>query len=404
MIDELRAEARDWFAVNWDPDRRLGDWWALLAQSGWGFPTWPAAWFGKGLSGPLATVVDDERKRAGAAAPPLTLGTRIIAPLLLEFGTQDQKERYLLPTVSGQAAWCELFSEPGAGSDLASLATRAVSDGDEWIVNGQKVWSSGASVSRWGLLAARTDPEATKQRGLTCFVLDMEHNGVDVRPLRTMTGEHKFSEVFVTDATIPNENVIGTVGRGWDVVKATLALERKLIGPAGGGGGLSDNTKVPDLDQPASVVVSSERAGQQRGAMITGVGGSALVHALLEQFGGRDDPIIRQEIARLHTVIEVVRYTALRSRAVADRDGHPGPEASTLKLLSGRIVLVLRDLATRLEGAHTTLSGSDAPMGAIVQKLVLSSPSMAIMTGTDEIQKNIIGERILGLPSEPSMD
>jgi len=399
----VRSEARAWFEANWDAARPLGEWWDRLARSGWGFPAWPTEWFGKGLDPSLAVVADEERRRVGAAGPPTTLGTKVIAPLLLDHGTDDQKRSYLLPTIAGQAVWCELFSEPDAGSDLAGIRTRATRDGDEWMVSGQKVWSSGATIARWGLLVARTDPDVPKRQGLTGFVLDMDQSGVDARPLRTMTGEAKFSEVFLTDARIPNVNVIGDVGGGWALVKATLALERKIIGPAGGaGGGMSENSKPPALDQPAGSVAAVEQAGQQRGAMMMGTGASALVVALLERFGGSADHVVRQDVARLHSLLEVSRYTGLRARAAAGTDGPPGPEAAIAKLLTGKVTRTLRELALRLEGPHGMLAGADAPLDGVVQRLALTSPSMSIMLGTDEILRNVIGERVLGLPPEPS--
>jgi len=398
---DVRVEARQWFDQHWDPAIPLGEWWEMLARSGWGFPAWPTEWFGRALPPEAVAVVAEERTRAGAAGPPETLGTKAIAPLLLSRGADPQKARYLLPTVSGQAIWCELFSEPGAGSDLAGLTTRAVRDGDEWIVNGQKVWSSGAPVARWGLLVARTDRTVPKHQGLTCFVVDMGGAGVETRPLRTMTGEYKFSEVFLDDVRVPAADVVGEVGRGWDLVKDTLALERKVIGPAGGGGGMVDNNRIPAPDRPAGEVAEQERAGRQRGAMVTGAGGMALVRKLLECFGGRDDPVTRQQVAGLYCLQEVVRFTALRSRAGYGRGGQSGPSASVLKLLTGRTAIALREVALRIEGARGMLSAGDAPLGAVVQKLTLTSPSMSIMAGTDEIQKNIIGERVLGLPAAP---
>jgi alkylation response protein AidB-like acyl-CoA dehydrogenase len=398
---EARTHARQWFEANWDPSLTLGAWWALLAESGWGSPTFPSEWFGKGLSTSGAAAVEDERRRVGAASPPRTLGTKAIAPLLLSHGTDEQMQRYLLPTLTGQAVWCELFSEPGAGSDLASLSTRAVLDGDEWVVNGEKVWSSGAPVARWGLLVARTDPDVPKQRGLTAFVLDMRQDGVEARPLRTMAGDHKFSEVFLTDARVRVPDIVGGLGRGWDVTKATLALERTVIAPGGGGGGMAENKVLP-LDQPAGTMADVERSGQQRGAMITGAGAMELIRALSSSFGGFDDPTTRQRVAQLHSLVEIVRWSGQRVRT-APR-GVRGPDASTMKLLAGRVTIALRELAISMEGAHGMLSGADAPLAGVVQKLVLTSPSMSIMVGTDEIQRNVIGERILGLPAEPAVD
>lgn len=398
----VRERAATWFRHNWNPDISLGEWWALLAASGWGFPTFPRQWFGLDLPLKMAAAVNDERKRIGAAAPPTTIGARVLAPLVLDYGTEDQKRRYLFDTLAGSAIWCELFSEPGYGSDLADLATRAVRDGDEWVLNGQKVWSSGAEIARWGLVVVRTEPDLPKQQGLTCFVVDMDTHGIETRPLRVMTGEEKFNEVFFTDVRVPNADVLGTVSRGWDVTKATLALERKLFGPGAGGGGLGDNTKRPTLERPAGDVAAIEQAGQQRGAMVSGAGALELIRALLARIGEPVDPIVRQDVARLHCLLETARYTNLRIRAATARGEQPGPEASVVKLLTGKATLVARELALRLEGPAATLSGPDAPFDGVAQRLFLTSPSMSIMAGTDEIQRNIIGERVLGLPSEPS--
>jgi alkylation response protein AidB-like acyl-CoA dehydrogenase len=403
-LDGVRALARAWFASNWDRDRPLGEWWTLLVSSGWGFPGLPEGWFGKGLPRAAVAVVDEERRRAGAAAAPMTLGVKAIVPLLLAHGSEKQKERCILPTLTGQAVWCELFSEPGAGSDLASLATRAARDGDEWVVNGQKVWSSGAPMARWGLLAARTDTAAAKQRGLTCFILDMGQPGVEARPLRTMAGDATFSEVFLTDARVHVDDVVGEVGRGWELTKEALALERTVISPSGGGGGGMAENKLLPLDQPAGVTADAERAGRQRGAMVTGSGATALIDTLLDTFGGATDPVVRQRVAQVHTLVEVVRFCGLRARAARARADARGLDASTMKLLSGRVTIALRELAIQLEGAHGMLHRSDAPLGGVVQKLVLVSPSMSIMVGTDEIQRNLIADRVLGLPAEPSVD
>jgi alkylation response protein AidB-like acyl-CoA dehydrogenase len=380
----LRAEARAWFEANWDPDQPLKTWWETLARSGWAFPTFPAAWFGKDLTPDQAAIVDEERRLAGAAPAPSTLGPRVIAPLILRHGTDEQKEEYLLPTIAGQAVWCELFSEPGAGSDLASLITRATkARNDHWIVNGQKVWTSGAPIARWGLLTARTeaDKHKPKREGMTCFLLDMDSAGVDTRPLRTMTGEEKFSEVFLTDVRVLHKSILGDINQGWTLTKETLALERRALGR------LSDNHKPPPLDKPAGALATVEQAGQSRGAMAAGAGALALIKALLDRFGPADDPVVRQEIARLYTLLQVSKHAT---------------RAEVVKLLTSKVSQTLRDLALRLEGPYGMLSGPDAPLNGVVQKIALTSPSMSIMTGTDEIHKNIIGERILGLPAEPT--
>jgi alkylation response protein AidB-like acyl-CoA dehydrogenase len=385
----VRIEARAWFEANWDPDLALGDWWERLASSGWGFPVFPSEWFGKGVSSGSALAVTDERKRAAAAAPPDRIGAKAIAPLLLEYGTDDQLRRYLPDTLTDRAVWCELFSEPGAGSDLAGLSTRAQQAGDRWIVTGQKVWSSGADFARWGLLLARTDPDLPKQRGLTCFVLDMDRSGVDVRPLVTMTGEAEFNEVFITETAVPNDNVVGDVGNGWTVVKSALAHERRAMGS----GGLGDNSRKPDLAQRAGDVAERERAGRRRGGLASGGGAEELMRTLLAR-DGCNNARVRQDAARLYSLLRIARWTAVR----------PGAEPGVQRLITSEIARLQRDFYLRLEGPDAMLAGDDAPLGGVVQRLALWSPAMSIMLGTDEVQRNIVGERVLGLPGEPSVD
>lgn len=379
-LSSVRAEARSWFESNWDPSLPLGEWWERLASSGWGFPSFPAPWFGRGLDPGDGAAVEDERRAIGAAPAPSTIGAKVIAPLLVEFGTDEQKSRYLWDTLTGRAVWCELFSEPGAGSDLRSLSTRARLDGTDWVIDGQKVWTSGAPIARWGLLASRA-PE-----GITCFVLDMRADGVEVRPLRVMTGDAKLSEVFLTGVRVPAEDMVGTVGDGWRVVKTTLALERRMIGA------LTDNNKVAAVDRPAGELAALEGRGQQRGGLLSGAGAMPLVEALLARFGGSSDPVIRQDVARLYTLAAVSRHT--RARQVEGA-------APLVRLLSGRVSIALRELANRLSGPSAMLSGGDAELGGVVQRLTLMSPSISIVVGTDEIQRNLIGERLLGLPPEP---
>jgi alkylation response protein AidB-like acyl-CoA dehydrogenase len=381
--------ARAWFDENWDANLSLGDWWDRLVASGWGFPDFPEKWFGRGLSSDLARAVTEERKLAGAAAPPDRIGAKAIAPLLIEYGTDDQLRRYLPDTLCDRAVWCELFSEPGAGSDLAGLSMRAQRAGDGWIVSGQKVWSSGANFARWGLLLARTNPDLAKQRGLTCFVLDMDQAGVDVRPLVTMTGEAEFNEVFLTEAVVPNGNVVGEPGEGWAVVKAALAHERSALGA----GGLGDNSRKPDLGQRAGDVAERERGGRRRGGLASGGGAEELMRALLA-VGGGDDPRIRQDAARLYSLLRIARWTAAR----------PGADPGVQRLITSEIARLQRDFYLRLEGPDGMLAGDDAPLGGVVQRLALWSPAMSIMLGTDEVQRNIVGERVLGLPGEPGPD
>src|SRR5579884_4556803 len=235
----VREEVRAWLAENWDPDLTLAQWWDRLAESGWAVPTWPEEWYGKGFTRDLAAAVSEEIAAAGAVGPPSGLGILLAGPTIITHGTDEQKRRYLKPIINGQEAWCQLFSEPGAGSDLAGLQTKAERDGDEWLVTGQKVWTSGAHLSDIGEIVCRTDPEAPKHKGITAFVVDMKAPGVEVRPLRQITGGASFNEVFFTEVRIPDSHRLGDVNGGWTVALTTLMNERAAIGGgmAGGGGG-----------------------------------------------------------------------------------------------------------------------------------------------------------------------
>lgn len=406
-LEEVREDARAWFAEHWDPDLRLGEWWERLAESGWGFPTWPVEWYGRGLASNVATVVHQERSRAGAFGPPSGIGVMMAGPTLVEHANDDQRQRFLPAMVSGREVWCQLFSEPGAGSDLASIQTRAQRDGDEWIVSGQKVWTSGAQFSTWGILLARTDTSVPKHQGLTFFVLPMAQPGVEIRPLREMTGGATFNEVFFTDARLPDANRIGPVGGGWAVAVTTLSHERRSLGAAGmgfasGGGGIIGRradlgARVGDL--------ASRPGGDLRGlAAAFGAGGAKLVSSLPGAFGRSGDRISRQDAARVYTLLEIARFTGLRAQAAAARGDKPGPEASIGKLLASLIICQLRDVALRMAGPAGVLSGKDAPLGGVLEFLALVSPAISIGGGTDEVQRNIVAERVLGLPVEPRVD
>ncbi|MGH9048975.1 MAG: acyl-CoA dehydrogenase family protein, partial [Acidimicrobiia bacterium] len=236
LTEELvRDEVRAWLKENWDPDLTVAQWWDRLAESGWAMPQWPEQWFGRGLPGNLARVVSEEIRAAGAIGAPSGLGVLLAAPTILAHGTDEQKGRYLRPILNGEEGWCQLFSEPGAGSDLASLQCKAERDGDEWVVNGQKVWTSGAQIADLGMLIARTDPDAPKHKGITYFAIEMDQPGVEIRPLREMTGRALFNEVFFDDARVADAARIGGLNEGWAVANTTLANERAGLGSGGSG-------------------------------------------------------------------------------------------------------------------------------------------------------------------------
>ncbi len=232
---EVRREARAWIKEHLDPAMRLADWLEVLADSGWAAPSWPRRWHGKGLPPALAAAAQEELAAAGAPGPPAGLGIMLAGPTIIDHGTEEQKRRFLRPLLTGEHAWCQLFSEPGAGSDLASLATRARRDGEEFIVDGQKVWTSLAQVADYGMLLARTDPSAPKHHGISYFALGMGQPGVEVRPLRQMTGDSLFNEVFLSGARVAAGDLIGELNGGWAVARTTLAHERTSLGARVGG-------------------------------------------------------------------------------------------------------------------------------------------------------------------------
>jgi alkylation response protein AidB-like acyl-CoA dehydrogenase len=343
----------------------------------------PEGFGGLGLAPTVQRHIDRRLREAGAPAPHGTLffGLSLAGPTVVTHGSDELRRRALRPMFTGEEIWCQLFSEPGAGSDLAGLATRAIRDGDEWIVNGQKVWNTLAHVADRGMLVARTDPDIPKHKGLTYFMVDMHAPGVDVRPLRQMTGEAEFNEVYLTDARIADGDRIGDVGDGWRVSMTTLMNERTTIGGA-------------------------TSSGTRRATAIT----EAI--DLWSQRKDRD-PVLRDRIARLWIDFEVLRIT--NQRAAANRQvGNPGPEGSIAKLalatvnkdgyelcidLLGPKGLVGYDYAVR----RPDEAGLDAPLGSS-RKMFLRARANSIEGGTSEIMRNILGERILGLPGEPRVD
>ena len=412
MADDVREEARTWFEENWDPELTIREWWARLGPSGWAVPAWPAEWYGKGISGDQVAIVHEERDKVGAIGPPAGLGLMLAGPTIVTHGPDDVRERFLLDIVTGEKAWCQLFSEPGAGSDLASLQTKAVRDGDEWIINGQKVWTSGAHVADLGMLLARTNPDAPKHKGITYFVVDMDQgDAVDVRPLREMTGRALFNEVFFSDARINHADVVGDLNEGWPAALTTLANERVGLGGGGGGAvGIAPGVKAGFLDKRAgdfSTKPENRKKGSKGAsgtAMAMGARGAKALIALAQAQGVNGDPHIRQQLAQLHTMGEVTRFTHLRSKAAMAAGRRPGPEVSTGKLMISKITRASREVGLQILGASGMLHGKDAPIGGTIQEMAIFSPAVSIYGGSDEIQKNIIGERVLGLPKEPGSD
>ncbi|MFV0260140.1 MAG: acyl-CoA dehydrogenase family protein [Acidimicrobiales bacterium] len=396
----IGAEADAWLAANWDPELPLGVWWRRLAESGWGFPHFPTDWFGRGLGPEAEAEVAAAVRRAGAFGPPRGIATMMVAPLLVEMGTEEQKQAWLPGIVTGTDVWCQLFSEPGAGSDLAGLSTRAVLDGDQWVVNGQKVWTSGGHYAQRAILVARTNPDVPKHRGLTFFIIEMDQPGVEPRPLVQMTGDAEFNEVFLTDATVPAGNVIGEVNHGWGVTLRLLSHERGSLDPDAEAG----IQHALDLDAPVGRYASGELNDGTRGYMPKAAEAWALLVDLLRRGGLLDDPVRRQQAMEIWSRYEITRYTALRVAAAARAGYQPGPEISLTKLAAVDLMRRWRELALAALGPAGMLAGDDAPEDGLVTQIALSISGMSIAGGTDEIQRNVVGERVLGLPAEARVD
>jgi alkylation response protein AidB-like acyl-CoA dehydrogenase len=424
--DELLSELRSWLENNWDPDLTVGQWWERMGLAGWSAPGLPTNAYGKAMARSDTVLVQQEIAKFGAMGAPAGLGLLLAAPTIATHGTQEQIDHYVKDIVTGQKAWCQLFSEPQAGSDLAGLQTRAVKDGDEWIVSGQKVWTSGGQYADMGMLLARTDWEVPKHQGISWFAFEMLQDGVEVRPLKEMTGHALFNEVFMTDARVADSALIGGLNNGWAAANTTLANERAGLGAGGGnaaGGGLAQpGTVMGMLDKRVGDLVAPKPAsgGKQRqntaGALGAMRGGAGMLIALAQSRGVNQDPGIRQDLARLHTLGEIGRVNGLRVKAVKEKGGDIPGMPNISKLSMSNIVRLTRDLGLRIIGPSGMLHAYDAegktelqqstrdPFAGGVTELALFAQAPPIYGGTDQVQRNIIGERVLGLPKEPNND
>ena len=414
-LDELDA----WLDANWDQELTVAQWWQLLGEAGWAAPALPPNAYGKGLSRSEAIAVGHHIVKRGAVAAPGGLGMMLAAPTIAAHGTPDHIERVVLPIVTGQKAWCQLFSEPGAGSDLAGLGCKAVKDGEEWLVNGQKVWTSAGQIADMGMLIARTDPNVPKHQGITWFACGMRQSGVEVRPLREMTGRALFSEVFLSDVRVPDDAIIGGTNNGWAVANTTLMFERSSLGAGG--------HNVVSVASPGTVVGElSKRVGdfvRQAGPSGGSGGGGAMVAGAEKLFvdlatasGAINDASVRQDLMRLHTLNEVGRMMSLRVKAekAAGREIAGAPNIA--KLSMSEIMRQSRDLGLRIAGAGGMLhayngkdrvkldNATDNPTLAYITEMALFAQAPPIYGGTDQVQRNILGERALGLPKEPNED
>jgi alkylation response protein AidB-like acyl-CoA dehydrogenase len=361
-------------------------WHRRLYEAGYVGMGWPVAYGGRGATPLQQAIVADEMARAGAPSPINPLGLAIVGPTIIVHGTEEQKRRYLRKILTAEELWCQLYSEPGAGSDLASLRTRAEDRGDHFVVNGQKIWTSGGLVADWGLLLARTDTGVAKHRGISCFLLSMHQPGVEVRPLRQITGSEHFSEVFMTDARVEKTDLVGGLGQGWEIAQTTLSYER-------GGSSLARVTRYAAAFRQLLRAVRRLRRGGR---------------PLLE------DPAVRAKLGRIFVDLEVQRYAALRILSALEKGESPGPAASITKLSYSEFEKRYHELAQEILGpwgqamvggpdGFSEIDTSSGEPGTWATAFLWSRAG-TIYAGSSEIQKNIIGERVLGLPKEARAD
>ncbi|MCU4187472.1 acyl-CoA dehydrogenase family protein [Acidiferrimicrobium sp. IK] len=365
--DPRRRSVRAWLREHPDPSGRD------LAEAGYVAPHWPRPW---GLDAdPIhQLVIDAELKRAGARRPMNPIGIGWAGPTILHAGTHDQKHKHLMPLLSGEEIWCQLFSEPQAGSDLANLGTRAVRDGDEYVVNGQKIWTSLAQFAKFGILIARTDAEQPKHQGISYFICPMDTPGIEIRPIIEMTGSHTFNEVYFTDVRIPAANRVGDENAGWGLAKVTLGNERVSLSS---GGALWGN----------------------------GPGAEDLLQ-LVRDRGGVADPVMRQRLAALHIESELLRLIRLRTVTAAIKGEPPGPEASIRKVMADEHGQHIMGLAEDLAGPAGMLKEA-GPLGGepgLWSFGFLFAPALTVGGGTGVVQRNIIAERVLGLPHDVDVE
>ena len=367
--EAFRDELRTWLEENHPGEEPKGDeeeafafrreWQTKLHEAGWAGVSWPKEYGGRGASLIEQAIYSAEMVRARAPSPANVLGLAMGGPTVIGHGTEEQKERFIQPILSGEEIWCQGFSEPESGSDLASLKTKAVKDNGDWVVTGQKVWTTFAHHSKWCMLVARTDPDVPKHKGLTYFLMDMEQDAVRVRPLRQITGQAEFNELFLEEARIPDENVIGGVGNGWMVAITTLMNERAGLG--------------------ASAALGLSNALEE------------LIELATER-GAAGDPLVRDKIARLKIGIEGLRLGAMRALTATMKVGIPGPEGSIAKLQWSTTNQALTELALEVGGIDTLTRGD------LWAYRFLRSRANSIEGGTTDVLKNIVAERVLGLP------
>jgi alkylation response protein AidB-like acyl-CoA dehydrogenase len=386
----FRAEARAWLEANAEPKRgtfetwqtryaeaeglaRARDFQRRKAEAGLAGITWPREYGGRGGSAIEQVIWTQEESAYLVPRGYFEIGLGMCMPTLFVYATEAQKRRYPPRALTGDEIWCQLFSEPAAGSDLAGLRTRAVRDGDEWVVNGQKIWTSGAHRADWAILVARSDPSAPKHKGLTFFFLDMRSPGIEVRRIKQISGQSNFNEVYFTDVRVPDAQRLGAVGQGWAVAITTLMNERVTSG----------DTRGPDFDEVFALASRLE----------------------LEDGPALEDAAIREKLADWYVRRQGLRWSRFRVMTALSRGETPGPENSIGKLVSAAQAQDIAAFALDLlDTGGAVMDPEVAPMRAAFQEALLTSPGGRIAAGTDEILKNIIAERVLGLPADVRVD
>ena len=382
-----RAKARAWLEAN-APKTRAAEvshddapnleasraWQRKKAEAGYACITWPKEWGGGGGKAWQSVIFGQEEAKVATPVNPFAIGLGMCVPTVMTAGNEADKERFVKPAVLGEEIWCQLFSEPAGGSDVAAARTRAVRTGDEWVINGQKVWTSGAHYSDFGLLLVRTDPDVPKHKGLTMFWIDMKAPGVEVRPIHQMSGASNFNEVYFTDLKVKDSQRVGEVGEGWRVALVTLMNERLSVG---GGGTGSGHRRVFKL------------AGD-----ISTLAGTAL-----------KDTALREKIAEWYVQAEGLKYTTYRTMTALSRGQTPGPESSISKIVTAGLMQEMANAALELEDQFGIISDPElAPLAGAFQTSLMAAPGLRIAGGTDEILRNIIAERVLGLPQDVRLD
>jgi alkylation response protein AidB-like acyl-CoA dehydrogenase len=394
---------RAWLEANWRPERRRREWLAMVVDRGYAVPTWSRDWYGLEATAEDAIAIADEFRRVGAPGSRQDLHN-LWANTVLAYGSESLKRRMIRPLLVDEINMCLLYSEPGAGSDLAGLQTTAVRDGDEWVVTGQKVWTSGAKRADYGMLVVRTDWDQPKHRGISFFWFPMKQAGVEIRPIKQITGESHFNEVFIDQARVPAENMVGPLNEGWRVLQTALAYERSVMGDMARGPGPL-RSEAEDAKEQEAKGSADTPAGTEADAVETGDGRGAEIDlvALARDHGRGDDPTIRQAIARVYSLRAVNRWNGMRAKAQLTQ-GSSSPILSLGKLAMSGILHEGAAVQGMILGADTMLDGPGHPDAAAANFMALNAYFTSIGGGTDQIQRNIIGERVLGLPREPEVD